>query len=103
METAPPVACRTPLATRLFTSPTALPTALPTTGHYISLHIWPDSNFHWLRMDADLMWSHKPGGSPVRNVDNNGDLIDDPAKADVSPWTQHCGYMLAKPSVLTIY
>ena len=82
---------------------TELPDALPVSGHYVSLHIWPDSNFHWLRMDANKYWSHKPGGSPVRNVDNNGDLIDDPAKADVSPWTQHCGYMLAKPSVLTIY
>jgi hypothetical protein len=82
---------------------TALPTELPAKGHYVSLHIWPDSNFHWLRMDADKMWSHKPGGSPVRNVDNNGKHIDDPAQADVSPWTNHCGYMLATPSNVTIY
>jgi len=80
-----------------------LPTALPASGHYVSLHIWPDSNFHWLRMDANLMWSHKPGGSPVKNVDNNGDLIPDPSKADVSPWTEHCGYMLSKPSNASLY
>lgn len=80
-----------------------LPRALPPTGHYVSLHIWPDSNFHWLRMDANLLWSHKPGGSPVRNVDNNGAEIKDPAQADVSPWSLHCGYMLTKPSNVSLY
>lgn len=77
---------------------TELPTELPEVGHYVSLHIWPDSNFHWLRMDADKKWSHKPGGSPVKNVDNNGGLITDPHQADVSPWSQHCGYMHTVPS-----
>lgn len=48
------------------------------------------------------MWSHKPGQTPVRNVDNNGDIITDPAKADVSPWSIHCGYMLAAPQKVTI-
>lgn len=82
---------------------TELPTTLPKRGHYVSLHIWPDSNFHWLRMDANFTWSHKPGGSPVRNVDNNGDTIVDPAKCDVSPWSTHCGYLLAVPSEVTLY
>mmetsp|Transcript_16831 Transcript_16831/g.36201 ORF Transcript_16831/g.36201 Transcript_16831/m.36201 type:complete len:342 (-) Transcript_16831:366-1391(-) len=77
---------------------TELPSSLPAHGHYVSLHIWPKTNFHWLRMDGDKMWSHKPGGSAVRNVDNDGKTIHDPAKADVSPWSQHCGYMLAVPS-----
>jgi len=49
------------------------------------------------------MWSHKPGGSRVRNVDNRGRKIDDPAQADVSPWSTHCGYMRTKPSNVTIY
>lgn len=80
-----------------------LPTSLPPRGHYVSLHIWPDSNFHWLRIDASMTWSHKPRGSPVRNVDNNGQTITDPAKADVSPWTEHCGYLLATPSNVTLY
>jgi hypothetical protein len=77
---------------------TDLPTSLPETGHYVSLHIWPDSNFHWLRMDADMKWSHKPGGTAVRNVDNNQEEITDPSKADVSPWSQHCGYLRTVPS-----
>ena len=82
---------------------TELPTSLPEEGHYVSLHIWPNSNFHWLRMDANMLWSHKPGGSPVRNVDNKGKKITDPAKADVSPWSTHCGYMRVVPSNVTIY
>ena len=82
---------------------TELPTSLPEEGHYVSLHIWPNANFHWLRMDANMMWSHKPGGSPVRNVDNNGKKINDPAKADVSPWSTHCGYMHVVPSNVTIF
>jgi hypothetical protein len=77
---------------------TDLPTDLPKEGHYVSLHVWPNSNFHWIRMDGDKTWSHKPGGSPVRNVDNNHKKITDPGQADFSPWTQHCGYMLAVPS-----
>ena len=75
-----------------------LPTSLPSDGHYVSLHIWPpESNFHWIRtprnscaipaqfsdafsiifagMDANMKWSHKPGGSPVRNHDNDGKEI----------------------------
>lgn len=82
---------------------TALPSALPRSGHFVSLHIWPKSNFHWLRMDADGTWSHKPGGSRVRDVDNRGRKIVDPAKADVSPWSTHCGYLLATPSNVTLY
>lgn len=77
---------------------TELPTELPAKGHYVSLHIWPNSNFHWIRMDANKKWSHKPGGSPVRNYDNNNEEIADPSQADFSPWTQHCGYMLTVPS-----
>jgi len=75
-----------------------LPKTLPAKGHYVSLHIWPKSNFHWLRMDEDGTWSHKPGGSAVRHVDNKGKIITDPGKADVSPWSDHCGYMLTVPS-----
>lgn len=82
---------------------TDLPTSLPSVGHYVSLHIWPKSNFHWIRMDANLTWSHKPGGSPVRNHDNDGKVITDPGKSNFSPWTQHCGYMLSMPSNVSLY
>jgi len=83
---------------------TNLPTGNPPNGHYVSLHIWPSTNFHWLRKDTNIPthWSHKPGGTPVRDVDNNGNKITDPSKADVSPWSQFCGYMIAIPSKVTI-
>jgi len=83
---------------------TTLPTGNPPIGHYISLHIWPNTNFHWLRKDTNMAthWSHKPGGTPVRDVDNNGNKITDPSKADVSPWSQFCGYMTTTPSKVTI-
>ena len=44
-----------------------------------------------------------PPPPQVRNVDNNGKKITDPAQADVSPWSLHCGYMHALPSNVTIY
>jgi hypothetical protein len=83
---------------------TDLPSGNPPIGHYISLHIWPNTNFHWLRKDTNLPnhWSHKPGGTAVRDVDNNGKKITDPSKADVSPWSQFCGYMATVPSKVTI-
>jgi len=83
---------------------TTLPTGNPSLGHYVSLHIWPNTNFHWLRKDTNIPthWSHKPGGTQVRDVDNNGNKITDPSKADVSPWSQFCGYMIVVPSKVTI-
>ena len=56
-----------------------------------------------LRKDYNTgTWSHKPGGTRVRNTDNNGQTITDPSKCDVSPWSLHCGYMIAVPSNVTI-
>lgn len=78
---------------------TDLPTTLPATGHYVSLHSWPEQDFHWLRMNADGVWSHKPGHGPVRDYDNNQKQITNPHEADLSPWSEHCGYMLATPSL----
>jgi len=79
---------------------TSLPTAAPRTGHYVALFIWPDTNFHWIRMDHAGNWSHKPGGTPVRNTDNKGRKIHDPSKSDFSPWSQFCGYMHVVPSMV---
>ncbi|CAE7247204.1 unnamed protein product [Symbiodinium sp. CCMP2592] len=79
---------------------TELPKGPPETGHFVALFIWPDTNFHWVRMDKTGFWSHKPGGTPVRNTDNNGQQIRDPSKSDFSPWSQFCGYMHVVPSVV---
>jgi hypothetical protein len=83
---------------------TSLPKQQPTKGHYVALLIWPDTNFHWIRFDSVPAgyWSHKPGQTPARNVDNNGQRITDPSKSDFSPWSQFCGYMTTVPSNSTI-
>lgn len=83
---------------------TTLPTQEPDTGHFMALLIWPNTNFHWIRFDSDPAgyWSHKPGGTAVRNVDNNHKKITDPSKSDFSPWTQFCGYMATVPSKANI-
>lgn len=49
-------------------------------------------DFHWYRLDSSGIWSHKPGSTPVRNVDNSGVLIKDPATCNRGPYTQFCGY-----------
>jgi hypothetical protein len=81
---------------------TKLPKNPPEQGHFAALLIWPDTNFHWIRMDANGYWSHKPGGTPVRNKDNRDLPITDPSKSDFSPWTQFCSYFIAQPSKLQI-
>jgi hypothetical protein len=83
---------------------TTLPTKQPAVGHYVALLIWPNTNFHWIRFDSEPAgyWSHKPGGTAVRNTDNTGQKITDPSRSDFSPWTQFCGYMTSIPSNVTI-
>jgi len=81
---------------------TTLPTSHPPKGHYAAMLIWPQTNFHWIRMDASNYWSHKPGQTPVRDIDDNGNKITDPSKADFAPWTQFCGYFVTVPSTVTI-
>jgi hypothetical protein len=79
-----------------------LPTEKPETGHFIALLIWPNTNFHWIRLDSNGQWSHKPGSTAVKNKDNNGKLITDPSKQDFSPWSQFCAYYRVLPSGITI-
>lgn len=71
-------------------------------GHYVAMFIWPNTNFHWVRLDSNGFWSHKAGGTPVKNVDNSGSKITDPSKSDFSPWTQFCGYFQVIPSNINI-
>jgi len=91
---------------------TNLPSAPPTEGgHYVSLHIWPSTNFHWTRMNSNVTsvggapvhtWSHKPGGTAVRGVDNDGKTIIDPRDANLNPWSQFCAFFLVNPSTVKI-
>lgn len=79
--------------------PSSLP---PEGGHFVSLHMWEGESFHWLRMDNTTTWSQKDGDQPMKDTDNAGQPIVDPAAADLRPFTQHCGYMRVVPSNVTI-
>lgn len=74
-------------------------------GHVVALVIANQPGFldyHWYRMGSDGMWSHKPGGTPVTNLDNSNQPIADPLFADRGPYTQFCGYMRVGPGAINI-
>lgn len=66
----------------------------PKEGHLVALVIWPGVDFHWYRKGRNGYWSHKPGSTPVRNVDNSNHLIPDPRTANRGPYTVFCTFMV---------
>lgn len=68
-------------------------------GWYVALVIWPGSDYHWYRQDSGGCWSHKPGSTPVRNVDNSGKAITDPRTCNRGPYTVFCSYMVTHSKV----
>jgi hypothetical protein len=66
----------------------------PTLGHLVALVIAPGWDFHWYRKGRNGWWSHKPGGTPVTNVDNSGNYIFDPRNANRGPYTDFCTFMV---------
>jgi hypothetical protein len=67
----------------------------PKEGHLVALVIWPGVDFHWYRKGRNGLWSHKPGPTPVRNIDNSGHLIHDPRLADRGGYVNFCTFMTA--------
>jgi hypothetical protein len=65
----------------------------PKEGHLVALVIWPGVDFHWYRKGRNGRWSHKPGGTPVTNLDNSMHLITDPRTADRGGYTDFCTFM----------
>lgn len=52
-------------------------------GYYeVYLVIDKGKDYHWYRKDKGGYWSHKPGITPVTNIDASGRLISNPAKAN---------------------
>lgn len=49
-------------------------------------------DFHWYRRNSEGFWSHKPGGTAVRNVDNANRVITNPETCNRGPYTHFCGY-----------
>jgi len=71
----------------------------PGQGWYVALVVWPGNDFHWYRQDKVGCWSHKPGSTLVRNVDNAGTAISDPRTANRGPYTLFCSYLVTKAGV----
>jgi hypothetical protein len=65
----------------------------PAEGHLVALVIWPNFDFHWYRKGRNGQWTHKPGGTPVTNLDNSGQIITDPRTADRGGYTSFCTFM----------
>jgi RHS repeat-associated protein len=51
-------------------------------GRVIYLVVSPGEDYHFYRRDNNGYWSHKPGNTPVTNVDALGSLIRNPAAAN---------------------
>jgi hypothetical protein len=66
----------------------------PKEGHLVALVIAPGWDFHWYRKGRNGYWTHKPGSTPVTNVDNSGFSIPDPRTADRGPYTIFCTFMV---------
>jgi len=66
----------------------------PKEGHLVALVMGPGWDYHWYRKGRNGYWTHKPGGTPVTNVDNNGNLITDPRTAARDGYTQFCTFMV---------
>lgn len=66
----------------------------PQEGHLVALVIAPGWDFHWYRKGRNGYWSHKPGGTPVTNLDNGGVTIPDPRTANRGPYTNFCTFMV---------
>jgi len=66
----------------------------PNEGHLVALVVGPGYDYHWFRKGRNGYWSHKPGGTPVTNLDNSGATIPDPRTADRGPYTDFCTFMV---------
>jgi RHS repeat-associated protein len=51
-------------------------------GYPVYLVVSPGTDYHWYREDSTGLWSHKPGSTPVTNVDASGNLIVNPELAN---------------------
>jgi len=66
----------------------------PGEGHLVALVMSPNRDFHWYRKGRNGYWSHKPGSTPVTNLDNSGITIEDPRFTDRGSYTDFCTFMV---------
>ncbi|MFS0757483.1 hypothetical protein ABC383_22670 [Noviherbaspirillum sp. 1P10PC] len=87
-----------PAAQRDGQVPVSTPATTPTQGHFIALVLGIGYDYHWYRLDDNGNWSHKPGQTPARNVDNSGRTITDPQNCDRGPYNIFCGFFKCIPA-----
>ena len=66
----------------------------PREGHLVALVVAPELDFHWYRKGRNGLWTHKPGGTPVTNLDNSGATIRDPRNADRGFYSDFCTFIV---------
>jgi len=67
------------------------PVARP--GHYlVALRICPGVDFHFIRQDADGLWSHKNGTGGIDRMDDCGRAITNPETASFEICSEFVGY-----------
>lgn len=74
--------------------PTTASAPIPAGKTKIAMVNWPDTDYHWYRLDSDGMWTHKPGQTQATNLDSSGNVITNPETADRGSYTIFCGYFL---------
>ena len=71
--------------------------AVCSAGSYkVALVVELGVDYHWYRQNADGTWSHKPGETPVTNLDMLGNLIYDPEVA-ASNYSVFVGFFAVAP------
>ena len=60
----------------------------------VALFIWKNVDFHWVRLDNTGKWSHKMGGTPATNLDNDKKEMKDPTKINLDKYKfiKYMGY-----------
>ncbi|MGO9122965.1 MAG: DUF4384 domain-containing protein [Desulfomonilaceae bacterium] len=71
------------------------------TGHLVAMVAAPGLDYHWLRLDNNGYWSHKPGQTAVTDKDNRGRKIADPRlwKKYQKMYTQFCGFFFVPTNI----
>lgn len=72
-------------------------------GYYLIALVVCGQDYHWLRQDDNSYWSHKPGISQVKDVDDDDELIWDPRRAAYRniPYRFECFYQVPAGGVKT--
>ena len=99
---------KTPVAVKIFNEvvkkgliPAGQTKPEPVAGYYLVAVTHDENQWHVLREDADGTFSQKDGERPVTNLDDAGNVITDPAQAQLNSQKEFIGYFYARNKELT--